>query len=271
MNFYKGNLLAVNTILDIPFGGQSLMTFITTPYSPDIGITISVNFLTQYKGLSLDKTSIELNPGMNSVNFTVLSSTDPNAVGTSSQKGTLSLILDGVNKDIFALPFSTIDFYMVAADTIAPLLNSFGVYNISQTNVFISISVNEPVHLFYMIALAGTLPPSFAEVQSQGPAPYPTTLSNYGFAVLTNSATTPFIFIIDGLTANTDYILYAYLQDRGFNNNSIPYNITFTTNNIYSAADFEIRLNQPTTDSYDMQSICDSIAFILSLNRDRFL
>ena len=245
------------------------MTFITTPNSPDIGITIKVNFLTQYKGLTLDKNSIDWIPGVNSVNFTILSSTDPNALGISAQKGTLSLILDDANKDIFSPPASTIDFLMIASDTIAPLLTSFSIYNTSQTNVYISISVNEPVHLFYMVALNGTLPPPLSEIKSNGPAPWNTTLSTYGFYVVRDSSTNPFVFMIDGLTANRDYVIYAYLEDRGRNVNSNPYNLSFTTADIYAVADFSIQLNQPSTDSYDIKGICDSIAFALSLNQDR--
>jgi len=263
-------LITIQPILDVPFGGQSLKTFITTPNSPDIGVTIQVNFLTEYKGMTLDTTSINMIPGMNSVNFTIFSSTDPNALGISSQTGTLSFILGGVNANIFTLASSTINFLMVASDTLAPLLNSFTVYNISQTNVFLSISVNEPVHLYYMIALAGTLPPSLAEIENQGPPAFNTTLSTYGFAVLIDSSTTPYIFMIDGLTANIDYVVYAYLQDRGFNVNSVPYNLTFTTADIYAVADFSISLNQPTTDGYDVISICNSIAFILSLEPEKY-
>lgn len=260
----------LESVLDVPFGGQSLTTYITTPSSPDIGLTIKVNFVAQYKGMSLDKTILELIPGMNSVNFTILSSTDPNAVGVTTQKGTLSLILDGVNKDIFALPSSTLDFLMISSDSIAPLLNSFEIYNTSQTNAFFSISFNEPVHLYYMIALVGTAVPSFSEVKNQGPAAFPTTLSRYGFIVLRDSSTTPLIFGVDGLTANIEYVIYVYVEDRGLNTNSEnPYNLTFFTADIYSVADFSIRLNQPTTDIYDINSICDSIAFILSLAQEK--
>lgn len=258
-------------ILDVPFGGQSLKTFIRTPYSPDIGITIKVNFVTQYKGMSLDNTILDMIPGENSVNFTIFSSTDPNAIGTVAQKGTVSLSIEGVNKDIFALPSTTISFIMTSSDTVAPLLQHFNVYNTSQTNVFLSISVNEPVHLYYMFALAGTVAPSFSEVKSQGPAQFPTTLSRYGFAVLRDSATTPYLFEIPDLTANIDYIIYIYIEDRGLNLNTVPYNLSFTTADIYSVVDFNIRLNQPATDLYDIKGICDSIAFILSLNsRDKY-
>jgi len=267
---FLDNPLSIQTILDVPYGGQSLMTCITTPYSPDIGITIKVNFLTQYKGMSLDKTVIDWIPSVNSVNFTLLSSSDSNALGTTAQKGTISFILDGVNKDIYLLPFTTINFLMIAADTVSPILKSFSLYNASQNNVFLSISVNEPVHLYYMVALLGTIPPSLSEVKSKGPAPYNTTLSTYGFAVLRDNDIIPYIFQIDRLNANIDYVIYAYLEDRGFNVNFKPYNLTFTTNDIYNVADFNIKLNQPTSDAYDVNSICDSIAFILSLAPEKF-
>lgn len=246
------------------------MTFITSLNSPDIGITIKVNFVTQYKGMTLNKNVIDMNPGSNSVNFTIFSSSDPNELGTSSQKGTISFILEGVNKDIYQLPFSSYSFLMVASDTVAPLLQSFTLYNYSQTNVFLSISVNEPVHMYYMYALAGTIAPPLSEIKSMGPAAHNTTVSVYGFAVLRDSSKTPFLLEIDGLNANIDYVIYAYFEDRGINVNSIPYNLSFSTADIFSAADFSIKLNQPSSDTYDVFSICDSIAFVLSLEREKF-
>ena len=207
------------------------MTFITTPYPPDIGLQIRVNFVTQYKGLSLDKEVIDFPAGAFSVNFTIISSNDPNALGTSTQKGTLSIILDGVNRDIYTLSTSSMDFNLISSDTLPPLVIQFILSSVSQTTATFILQINEPVHFFYMLALKGTKVATLNVVKNGENPKYPSTRTIYGFYAIRTAGN--FTFIIEDLEGNTDYVLYGWVEDRGGLGGDKTYNVTFKTEGFY--------------------------------------
>lgn len=207
------------------------MTFITTPYPPDIGLQIRVNFVTQYKGLSLDKEVIDFPAGAFSVNFTINSSNDPNAPGVSTQKGTLSIILDGVNRDIYSLSTSSMDFNLISSDTLPPLLIQFILSSVSQTTASFLLQINEPVHFYYMLALKGTKVATLDLVKKGENPRYPSTRTTYGFYAIRSAGN--FTFIVENLDGNTEYVLYGWLEDRGGLGGDKSYNITFKTQGIY--------------------------------------
>lgn len=153
---------------------------------------------------TLTKT-LEFSAGTNEHYVLFTHSNSSTAVGVESDTGTIELILDGVNKETFSLINGpTLSFVIIASDNIVPTLTSLEMDSINKTNASLLVSVEEPVHLYYMIglflissfllALAGTKFPSFNEVYSKGPAPVSTTLSKYGL-VVTFPSKTPIIII----------------------------------------------------------------------------
>lgn len=229
--YYLDIPLSITPILDVPLGGSSLMTFISTPYPPDIGLQIRVNFVTQYKGLSLDKEVIDFPAGAFSVNFTIISSNDPNALGASTQKGTLSIILDGVNRDIYTLSTSSMDFNLISSDTLPPLLLQFILSSGSLTTASFLLQINEPVHFYYMLALKGTKVATLAMVKKSGNPPFPSTRTIYGFYAIRTAGN--FSFTLEDLEGNTEYVLYGWIEDRGGMGGDKVYNVTFKTEGIF--------------------------------------
>lgn len=63
-----------------------------------------------------------------------------------------------------------------------------------------------------MIALIGTAKPSAEELLSQGPGPVETTLSRYGKVSIGKESSSS--TIIEGLRAQTPYVVYAIAEDR---------------------------------------------------------
>ena len=60
--------------------------------------------------------------------------------------------MDGVNKDTFTLVNgATLSFVIIASDNIAPTLNSIEMDSINKTNASLIVTVEEPIHLYYMI------------------------------------------------------------------------------------------------------------------------
>lgn len=68
-----------------------------------------------------------------------------------------------------------------------------------------------------MVAFRGTKSPTLSEVKNQGPPQYLTTGSRYGYAFVGVSHQA--VINVAGLTAGTDYVFYAFVEDRGGNIN----------------------------------------------------
>ena len=67
--------------------------------------------------------------------------------------------------------------------------------------------------LYYMVALKGTDRPPIAEVKNEGPAPMNSTRSKYGKLVVGKA--NRLSVNITGLSAQTPYSVYVYIEDRG--------------------------------------------------------
>lgn len=75
--------------------------------------------------------------------------------------------------------------------------------------------------------MKGTDTPSIFEVKNQGPAQVLTTRSRYGYVFIGPAYTASFSF--DGLTPSTEYVVFAFIEDRGSNINGDPGVLNFAT------------------------------------------
>eukprot|EP01017_Pseudomicrothorax_dubius_P048741 TRINITY_DN8937_c0_g1_i4.p1 TRINITY_DN8937_c0_g1~~TRINITY_DN8937_c0_g1_i4.p1 ORF type:complete len:821 (+),score=149.40 TRINITY_DN8937_c0_g1_i4:60-2465(+) len=247
----------------IPFGGWSLPFVLRLDNGPDIGLTVIVNFQTTYNGLALSSRRVEFNAGEVSKNFSVNSST--NITGAFVTGGNIILSLDGVNKDIYTLPTTSVPFTTSSNDTTKPEIINVLKLNTTKTTASIFIKVSEPCLIYYMNALSGTETPTFQEVKSRGPPKLNTTRSMYGNALV--DANFKVTLNLTKLVAQTEYSLFLYLEDRGYITNSFIYN--FTTSDRSAAADFSLRFLQSTLTPVERKIAREAVAFVLALQADQ--
>lgn len=75
--------------------------------------------------------------------------------------------------------------------------------------------------------MKGTEAPGIFEVKNQGPPQILTTQSRYGYLFIGPSGMGSFTF--DRLAPSTEYVIYAYIEDRGSNVNGEPGVLNFAT------------------------------------------
>ena len=136
------------------------------------------------------------------------------------------MAIAGINKNVYALSQPSLEFQIIDAESGQPDITELSVTSITMNGARIVIGTSGICTAYYMIALAGTATPKFAEVSNGGPAPYTTTNSTYGTVQIgkENIATVT----LDDLVAETPYQVYVYVINRGGNTND-PRTETFTT------------------------------------------
>lgn len=214
----RGGIITIGipTLNKIPYGGNSLPAYFTVANGPDIGIEINANFLLNYAGITLSTTTIKFNAGDESVPLRVYSSSATNVTGGEIvQRGIIVLTLTGINKDLYQLPVSTLEFVIDPQDNIVPTIDAVDITSITKNEAIFSITASELCLVYYMIALQGTATPTLDEVRNKGPAPHSTTKSFYGSTQIDSSLTTT--VTISDLVAETPYQIYVYIEDRGGN------------------------------------------------------
>ena len=78
-----------------------------------------------------------------------------------------------------------------------------------------------------MLALKGTVQPSWQELKSQGPPEYETTRSVY--KIIEVGSELEGFSSFDGLEAEHEYVIFVFLEDRGYGQISAPGYIEFAT------------------------------------------
>jgi hypothetical protein len=71
-------------------------------------------------------------------------------------RGYVTLALDGVNMNVYSLPSTSVEFFIISQDTKAPSWETCEVINIKKTSVDLVVSLSEPCIVYYVIALKGT-------------------------------------------------------------------------------------------------------------------
>jgi len=255
--------ITVPSLYEVPFGGNSLPSYFSVDYGPDVGYEILLSLLDDYPGITLDRRNVIFTSGVQQSAFIVYSSNDTNVTGgVTPTTGSVNFALSGINKDVYALSSTSLDFQIIDADPTPPQITELSVTDITMNSASIVIGSSEIVLVYYMIALAGTAIPPVEEIINGGPAPYTTTRSVYGSAIIgTENMVT---ITASDLIAETPYQVYVYIYDRGGNTNT-PRSQVFTTLNRYNAADFSLKFKQSFLNSAERANIIETIAFVLSL------
>lgn len=254
---------------DIPFGGYSTPIAFSVDYAPDVSVEILLSFRSDYAGIELSTKSVIFSSGTNTNYFYIYYSNTLLAEEQDLTVGYVDVSMVGVNKQIYSLPDSSFSFNLIEEDTSRPTIVELIETESTQTNTTIFLSVSEISVAYYMIALDGTEQPEFDEVKSQGPATYETTQSKYGTLYIGGDQQAS--FTIDGLDAETSYILYVFLEDRGYNEIKNPSYITITTENRYNAANLDIKFLQNYLNSAERELALEYVAFILCLPTDKVI
>jgi hypothetical protein len=121
-------------------------------YAPDIDLVIQVNLASSYLGVHLSTNKLAFLQGMNSMNFTVFY--DQNITyGSIIVTGKIIFLLTGINQDIFKLSQNEMYFTLGSQDSLPPTITSVLVSEIFRTYALVQVISDEPVMLYYMIAL----------------------------------------------------------------------------------------------------------------------
>eukprot|EP00828_Plagiopyla_frontata_P048232 TRINITY_DN9178_c0_g1_i1.p1 TRINITY_DN9178_c0_g1~~TRINITY_DN9178_c0_g1_i1.p1 ORF type:complete len:546 (+),score=71.98 TRINITY_DN9178_c0_g1_i1:127-1764(+) len=255
-------VIDIGDVFEIPYGGNSLPIIFHTDYAPNLGIEIIVTFEENYPGLSLSSKNVILTAGQNNNSFTIISS---NTTSGSEQieRGTVNLLISGINKNVYALPQQKIDFLIIAADTEAPTVTECLETSTTQTTAQVKVAASEISEAYVFVALSGTSVPSFQEVYNSGTAPYESTRSQYYSTIIGSSGTDT--ISVYGLEAGIQYVIYCFARDRWYNIGDVKQR-EFTTLSRYQAADLKMQFTQTYLNSAEKQNIIDDVAFVLSID-----
>lgn len=250
-------------IHDIPFGGYSTPIPFSVTFAPDVGFEVKLSFQDNYSGIDLSTSKVVFSSGTNINYFYIYYSNSESADEEGLSVGYVDVALSGENKGVYSLSISSFSFNLIPEDNTAPKILQLALTSTTQTTVRFYLSVSEICVAYYMVALAGTAEPDFEEVKNQGPAPYQTTESNYGSLYIGKEERIS--FPIEDLEAETSYVLYVYLEDRGYNVVEQPASVTFTTEDRYKAAIVTMKFNQANMSSAEIELSLSYVAFILAL------
>ncbi|CAD8123188.1 unnamed protein product [Paramecium sonneborni] len=249
----------VPTLNEVPIGGNSLDTYVTVDYAPDLGFEI---LLTSFStALTLDKRSMQFVAGQNNATFRV-SCNKTEYYKLSNNNLQISLTLSGINKEVYLLTQTLIDITIIQEDTEPPFITGLLNDQTSQTQTNIIFSVGEIAVVYYMIALQGTQQPTNKQLLDLGPALFNTTQSQFGKVSIgkTNTNTVR----IRNLRAQTNYVVYAIAEDRSSLFSDIK-SLKFNTTNRFNASSVTLTFKQSYLNQAERQNIMKRIAFVLSL------
>ncbi|KAL4470166.1 hypothetical protein ABPG72_009091 [Tetrahymena utriculariae] len=256
---YKNIRINVGSLQEVPLGGWSLPTVISTDYAPNLSLEILILFQQDYQGVTISQKSLLLSQGVNSVSF-YLNCT----ANTTVKSGTLQLSLDGINSDVYTLSQTTLNFVIIGQDTNPPQITDFSNTTTTQTTATITIGTSEVTQAFLMIALQGTDAPSINDLLIQKKPKWKSTRTMYGNVIIGNTNQATYTF--SGLQAQVYYTCFAYAVDRSGLWSGLK-QFDFQTSSRYVAADFALTFNQAYLNSAEKRNIINGVAFVLSLNQ----
>ena len=224
----KGSIpMLISKVNDVPYLGNSLPIIFSLDYAPDIGVEVLVGLDKSYAGISLDKQSVQFLAGYNQNTFMIYFDDPSISIDKVTQSGAVTLQLIGVNKDIYSLPTNLLTFNVITRDIRTPEITDISLIEVTQTTVTIQFSCSDISTAYYILALKGTAQPDLEELKTFGPAEYETTQTRYGVYYVGQEQIG--ILQFDGLSAETEYVVYVLLEDRGFNQIEAPGFLEFKT------------------------------------------
>lgn len=118
-----------------------------------------------------------------------------------------------MNAEVYALPKLQLKFNIKSKDILPPEITDIQVTKATQQRVEFQFTCSDIATAYIMLALRGTEQPSWEELKSQGPPEYETTLSVY--QIIEVGSELEAFGSFDGLTAEHEYVIYVFLEDRG--------------------------------------------------------
>jgi hypothetical protein len=179
------------------------------------------------------------------------------------QSGLVHLSLIGLNAEVYALPKQSLKFNIQSKDKLPPEITDIQISKTTQQRVEFKFSCSDVATAYIMLALKGTVTPTWEELKSQGPPEYDTTRSVY--QILEVGSELEGFGSFEGLEAEREYVIFVFLEDRGYNQISAPGYIEFNTTRRYDAAFVELRFRQTFINSAERALIAGRVAFLLSL------
>ena len=261
---YKNVQISIPQVQVVPVGGHSLPTEIRLQYAPDVDVTVSIS-VSGLEGLSVSPTSITFSAGIQSGTYVVHTTKDVTTMGIAE----IAYAISGTNAQTYQLPFTSQPFNVGPDDGTSPAVTGTTVEGLTRTSVTIRPQANKPGTIYYMYALYGTAQPDFSDVKARGPVPYTTTQSVYGNATVDSSLNST--ISITGLTAQTPYVLFMYMEDLLDRPNIGCFYYNFTTSNRYATAHTQLRFTQSYLDEMEVESIVEDVGLLLSLDNRRVL
>lgn len=153
------------------------------------------------------------------------------------QSGVVTLELIGVNKEVFNLAKKSLKFNIKVRDTRPPEITDIQTTATTRNSVSFTFVCSDIATAYAIIALKGTEKPSWEELKAQGPPEFETTETQYAIYDVGKELTGNGYF--EGLTAETEYVVYVFLEDRGENQIEAPGSVEFKTNsNFFSIFNF---------------------------------
>lgn len=143
------------------------------------------------------------------------------------QSGVVDLELIGVNKEIFNLAKKELKFNIKIRDSRPPEITDIQTLEIKRNSVSFTFVCSDIATAYAIIALKGTEKPSWEELKSQGPPEFDTTETQYAIYHVGKELQGYGYF--EGLTAETEYVIYVFLEDRGDNRIEAPGYVEFKT------------------------------------------
>ena len=198
--------------------------------------------------------------------------------GSTGSAGEYSVVLTGTDAASYQLSESLFAFEVALKDVTPPVVVDFYTAEIARTSASFIMKVNEPVTLYYMSALGGTLSATSDEIKagqlSEAKLEDLFQAPKVGFtkdAVTNEDGTYTYEFTVTGLAAQTPNKIQTYIEDLGGNSPSENKELTFYTSDRYNSATFNLKLwTEELTDVVEAE-IIRYVSEVLRIKEDRVL
>lgn len=258
----------------IPRAGSSQPLEISLSRSCDSSITLTI-----YKIGSLP-TLVEFLP--QTITFTrgetLKTYTISIPADAKGSQGEYSILLTGTDASRYSMSGTLFQYEVADPDTTPPVVVDFYVAEISRTSAKFVLTVNEPIVLYYMCTLNGTIEPTAAELkagelsETKATGLYMQPISGSTKESVTNEdGTYTYTFAFTTLTAQTPYRTWLYIEDLGGNAPETQRNEIFTTSSRYNSASVQMKFEITNPDEYEDSYVIKAVAEVLKIAENRVL
>ncbi|CAG9322819.1 unnamed protein product [Blepharisma stoltei] len=185
---------------------------------------------------------------------------------SEGDQGSIFVYISGANKNTYTLSNDILKFIVGSIDNTVPLLYESSIYHIDMNSANFSASFSEPVVIYWMVALQGTVTPSFNEIKYQN-AGYYYTPPIYGtyYSYINETNKYSYNWNTNGLTAQTPYSLFIYYEDLGGNHPDSVKMINFTSSQRFNIAQFSLKFGVEALSESEKGVLLQEISTILKI------